>query len=81
MGHYFDGHNVGHGFVRDAQGNITSFDATDNVLTSTLYQVGQSIAAIGTALPNLKFIVLDVEVCCGEFASWQASSSYSKGSL
>jgi hypothetical protein len=48
---------------------------------SAAYQVGQGIGAIGTALSNLKFVVLDVESCCGEFTSWQASTSYATGGL
>jgi hypothetical protein len=43
--------------------------------------VGQGIAVIGTALSNLKFIVLEVEACCGEFISWQASTTYATGGL
>jgi hypothetical protein len=48
-GHYFDGYNVGHGFVRDAQGNITSFDASSAALTSTFpYSINASGAVAGT---------------------------------
>jgi hypothetical protein len=48
---------------------------------SAAYQVGQAIQAIGSALTNLKFIVLDVQLCCGEFTSWQASTSYAVNSV
>jgi hypothetical protein len=40
-------------------------------------QVGQAIEAIGSAITDLKFIAVDVEVCCGEFTSWQPSHWYS----
>ncbi len=43
---------------------------------SAAYQVGQAITAIGTAITDLKFIAVDVEICCGEFTSWQASTPY-----
>jgi hypothetical protein len=48
---------------------------------SAAYQVGQAIQAVGSALTNLKFIVLDVHFCCGEFTSWQASTSYAVNSV
>lgn len=48
---------------------------------SGAYQVGQAIQAIGSAITNLKFIALEVQVCCGEFKSWEPSTSYAKNAL
>ena len=48
---------------------------------SAAYQVGKAIDAIGSAITDLKFIALDVEICCGEFTSWRASTSYAKNSV
>jgi Glycosyl hydrolases family 25 len=43
---------------------------------SAAYQIGKAIDAIGTGLAELKFIVLDVEACCGEFTSWKSFTAY-----
>jgi len=48
---------------------------------SAAYQVGQAIDAIGSAISDLSFIVVDVETCCGEFTSWKASTSYALGNV
>lgn len=46
------------------------------------YQVDQAIAAVGAGISNLKFIVVDVEPCCGELfpvtAAWKPSHAYAK---
>jgi hypothetical protein len=39
------------------------------------YQVDQGIAAVGTGIDNLKFMVIDVEPCCG-WASWKSKTNY-----
>lgn len=54
-----------------------------NYFTSDLaaYQIDEALLAMGPAATNLKFIVLQVEPCCGEFISWQPSTSYAKNSL
>jgi hypothetical protein len=44
-------------------------------------QVGQAILAIGKAMTNLKFIALDVELCCGEFTPWTPSHAYKTKSV
>jgi hypothetical protein len=44
---------------------------------STAYQVNQAVQAVGTGIGALKFMVVDVTACCGEFVSWQPSHSYS----
>jgi hypothetical protein len=48
---------------------------------SAAYQVSQAIDALGSAISDLKFIVVDVEICCGEFTSWKASTSYALNSV
>jgi hypothetical protein len=45
------------------------------------YQVDQAIAAVGTGISNLKFVVVDVEEeCCVTKIPWQANIPYKKGS-
>jgi hypothetical protein len=39
------------------------------------YQVDQGIAAVGAGIDNLKFMVIDVEPCCG-WAAWKPSTKY-----
>ncbi len=34
------------------------------------YQVDQAVEAVGSGISNLKFMVVDVEPCCGEFEGW-----------
>jgi len=46
-----------------------------------LYQLDEALLAVGSGLTNLKFIVLDVQACCGEFTSWQPSTSYAEGAV
>jgi hypothetical protein len=48
---------------------------------SVEYQIGQAIDAIGSAISDLRFIVVDVETCCGEFTSWKASTAYALNSV
>jgi len=48
---------------------------------SAEYQIAQAIDAIGSAISDLRFIVVDVEICCGEFTSWKASTSYAINSV
>jgi len=48
-GYYLDGYNIGHGFFRDAQGNITLFDASSVAFVSTL---PKSINASGVIAGN-----------------------------
>jgi hypothetical protein len=48
---------------------------------SAAYQIGQGIDAIGSAISDLKFIVVDVEICCGEFMSWKAFTTYALNSV
>ena len=40
------------------------------------YQVDQAIQAVGSGIGKLRFLAVDVEVCCGEFVSWQKSHAY-----
>ncbi len=45
------------------------------------YQVNQAIKAVGTGKSALKFMVVVVEPCCGEFVAWKPSTGYSAAAL
>ena len=45
---------------------------------SAIDQIDEAISAVGAGFNQLKFFVLDVETCCGEFVSWRPSTAYSQ---
>jgi hypothetical protein len=66
--------SYGHGLKTGAYVLLTYFSNK-----SPKYQLSQAVQAIGSAITALKLLVVDVEICCGEFVNWKASTPYLAG--